>query len=165
MSGRSIIGEIGLQRWYYSWIEILNVRKKEEEKRIGAGPIPRKRWWSCAQATRAGRQNHGTCQRQGWPVGQPAPWQVSRTNIHEIRHFCFHLLTCHPPFSSYIYIYPRIKLPLYSLTRQFFLSGSVLVTNPELGVSRTESRLSRNLLRLYLPWPQMGRCVCKETCA
>jgi len=27
---------------------------------------------------------------------------------------------------------------LYSLTRQFFLSESVLVANPELGVSRTE---------------------------
>lgn len=37
---------------------------------------------------------------------------------------------------------------LYSLTRQSFLSESA---NPELGVSRTEARLSRNLPRLYLP--------------
>jgi hypothetical protein len=41
---------------------------------------------------------------------------------------------------------------LYSLTRQFFLSESVLVANPELGVSRTKGRLSRseskNLSRL-----------------
>jgi len=40
---------------------------------------------------------------------------------------------------------------LYSLTRQFVLSESVLVENPKPGVSHTESRLSRNLPRLYLP--------------
>ena len=36
------------------------------------------------------------------------------------------------------------RIYLYSLTRQFFLSESVLVANPELGVSRTEGRLSRS---------------------
>jgi len=40
---------------------------------------------------------------------------------------------------------------LYSLTRHFFLSESVLVANPELRVSRTERRLSRDEPRLYFP--------------
>jgi len=40
---------------------------------------------------------------------------------------------------------------LYSLTRHFFLAESVLVADPEQGVSRTEGRLSRGKSKEFAP--------------
>jgi len=42
-------------------------------------------------------------------------------------------------------------LYLYSLTRHFFLAESVLVADPEQGVSRTEGRLSRRESKEFAP--------------